>query len=62
MFIINQTHQLIFSGDIKPKICVAILTGVTAVTQWSFILRIVDEITTILGIEVFVTKQEQAKR
>lgn len=39
-----------------------ILTGVAAVAQWQFIISIVGEMTQILGIEVFLTKQTVEKR
>jgi RsiW-degrading membrane proteinase PrsW (M82 family) len=37
------------------------LTGIISVCQWQFILSIVIEMTSILGIRVFVTKQSQQK-
>lgn len=50
------------NGDVNFKLCITLLCGVTVVFQWQFILSIIGEITTILGIEVFTTKQEQQKR
>jgi hypothetical protein len=50
------------SGDVNFKLCITLLCGVTVVFQWQFILSIIGEITVILGIEVFTTKQEQQKR
>lgn len=50
------------SGDVNFKLCITLLCGVTTVFQWQFILSIIGEITTILGIEVFTTKQEQQRR
>jgi hypothetical protein len=46
------------NGDVNFKLCITLLCGVTVVFQWQFILSIIGEITTILGIEVFTTKQE----
>jgi len=43
-------------------LAITALTAITAVVQWQFILSIIGEITTILGIEVFVTKQTQQRR
>ncbi len=51
-----------YSGDINTKISLAVLVGVTCGFQMQFILSIINEITLILDIEVFVTKQERAKR
>ncbi len=35
----------VFRGDVKTKLCVALLCGVTAVIQWAFILQVIGEIT-----------------
>jgi len=51
-----------YSGDVNFKLAITALTAITAVVQWQFILSIIGEITTILGIEVFVTKQTQQRR
>ena len=47
------------SGDFKSKLGVAILTGIVSVCQWQFILSIIIEMKTILGIHIFATKQTQ---
>ena len=42
--------------------CVTLICGVVAVFLGQFIITVIGEITSILGIEVFVTKQEQEAR
>jgi len=49
-------------GDVNFKMCVTLICGVVAVFLGQFIVSVIGEITTILGIEVFVTKQEQEAR
>lgn len=49
-------------GDVNFKLWSTLLCGVIAVSKWQFILSVIGEMTTILGIEVFVTKQEQQRR
>lgn len=40
------------------KIVIAIFLGVLGVCQWQFILTLINEITWILDICVFITKQQ----
>jgi len=53
---------LLRDGDVNFKMCCTLLCGITAVFEGQFILSIIGEITMILGIEVFTTKQEQRAR
>jgi len=49
-------------GDVNFKLWSTLLLGVMSVSLWQFILSIIGEMTNILGIEVFVTKQEQQRK
>jgi hypothetical protein len=49
-------------GDVNFKMCVTLICGVVAVFLGQFIVTVIGEITTILGIEVFVTKEAQQAR
>jgi len=44
-------------GDVNFKMCVTLLTGIVAVVLSQFIISVIGEMTTILGIELFTTKQ-----
>jgi len=49
-------------GDVNFKMCVTLICGVVAVFLGQFIISVIGEITTILDIEVFTTKQEREAR
>lgn len=45
-------------GDVNFKMSVTLLTGIVAVVLAQFIITVIGEMTAILGIELFTTKQE----
>lgn len=49
-------------GDVNFKMCCTLLCGVVGVFLAQFIVTIIGEFCTIIGIEVFTTKEEVAKR
>lgn len=44
-------------GDADVRLSILILTCIVAMLQWVFLFTVAHEITTILGISVFLTKQ-----
>lgn len=50
------------NGDVNFKMSVTMICGVFAVHLGQFIVTVIGELTTILDIEVFTTKQEVEKR
>lgn len=53
---------LLRDGDVNFKLVCTLLCGITGVFEGQFIISIMGEITSILGIEVFTTKQVQRAR
>lgn len=44
-------------GDVNFKMCITLLCGIVAVVLSQFIISVIGEMTAILGIELFTTKQ-----
>lgn len=49
-------------GDADVRLSILILTCFIGLMQWVFLFTVAYEITSILGIAVFVTKQTQERR
>ena len=51
-----------FRGDADVRLAILIITIATGVFQWIFLVVVAREITAILGISVFLTKQTVERR
>lgn len=51
-----------FQTDTNLTLFLGIAFGVTFVLQWHFIFCVINQIATILGIKVFITKQTMQRR
>ena len=49
-------------GDADVRLSILILTSIVAGMQWVFLFTVAHEITNILGIKVFITKQTMERR
>ncbi len=44
------------------RVSILVITVIVAVLQWAFLIVVANEITRILGIKVFITKQTVERR
>ena len=51
-----------YSGEIEVRLSILVITILVAVLQWAYLIQVAREITTILGISVFFTKQTLERR
>jgi hypothetical protein len=53
---------VVCSGQANVRLSILVITGITAALQWLFLIVVAKEITTILEISVFLTKQSVERR
>mmetsp|Transcript_13834 Transcript_13834/g.16483 ORF Transcript_13834/g.16483 Transcript_13834/m.16483 type:complete len:81 (-) Transcript_13834:223-465(-) len=60
--LITATVAVVTDGDANVRLAILVITIASAVFQWAFLIVVAREITSILGISVFLTKQTVQRR